>query len=275
MSVQQTEGIGLLVAAFTQEEAGKAVLKAMKKAKKEKKIYFDAAAVITQDTDGDVHYSETDDMTTGTGAGWGAMVGGVIGILGGPLGIVAAAGAGALIGGIAAHGDAGFSDDSLKQLGTALTPGTSAVITVSNKDFLKMLREEVSEEDMRVAIGNLSEQIGAQLKDGKDVVRALFITEEGVFVQQVAADHDTVQVITAAVTADGVVVGEAVATPERAAYQVAVATEDGVVTETAVVTEDDAAVIDTVTTEEGTVAIGEAVVAVDESEESTDENKEA
>ena len=266
MSVQQTEGIGLLVAAFTQEEAGKAVLKAMKKAKKEKKIYFDAAAVITQDADGDVHYSETDDMATGKGAKWGALVGGVIGILGGPLGIVGAAGAGALIGGIAAHGDAGFSDDSLKQLGTALTPGTSAVITVSNIDFIKMLREEVSEEDMRAAVADLSEQISAQLKDGKDVIRALFITEDGVFIQQVAADHATVEVITAAVTADGVVVGKAVATPEGAAYQVAVATEDGVVTETAVVTEDGATVIDTTTTEEGTVAVGEAVV-VEETED--------
>ena len=96
MTEKQTEGVSILIAAFTREEAGKAVLKALKEAKKQRHVYFDAAAVITQDTDGDVHYSETDDMTAGKGASWGAVVGGVIGILGGPLGVVGAAGAGGL-----------------------------------------------------------------------------------------------------------------------------------------------------------------------------------
>jgi len=261
---EQVAGVGILVMAFTQEEAGKAALKAMKKAKKDKQIYFAEAAVITQDADGDVHYSETGDMTTGKGAGWGALVGGVIGILGGPLGVVGAAGVGALIGGVAAHGDAGFSDDSLDQIGSALNPSTSAVVAVSSKEFLKAVRKEVPEEDMRVAVGNLSEEISAQLNDGKDVALALVITEEGVAVKEVAADDETVQVVALAVTEDGVVAGAAVVTPEGAAYKVGVATDEGVVTEMAVITEDAAVVVDTVTTEDGTVAVGEAVVAVDE-----------
>jgi uncharacterized membrane protein len=161
--------------------------------------------VITQDEDGDVHYSETDDMTTGTGAGWGALVGGVIGILGGPLGIVSAADAGALIGSIASHGDAGFSDDSLKQLGTALKPGTSAVITISNQDFLETLREHANDEHMRETIITLSEQISTQLNNDKNVAISLIISEDGVILQEAAPDHDTVRVIAQAISADMVV----------------------------------------------------------------------
>jgi uncharacterized membrane protein len=205
---EQVAGVGLMVAAFTQEKAGKAALKAMKQAKKDRKIYFDAAAVITQDADGDVHYSETDDMSTGKGAKWGALVGGVLGVLGGPAGVVAAAGAGALIGGAASHGDAGFSDDSLKQLGTAMSPGTSAVITISNKDFLKDVHKEHKQEEMRAIVSKLAEEISAELSAGRDIALSLIITEDGIILQEVAADHDTMQVMAAGISDAGLVVAE-------------------------------------------------------------------
>jgi hypothetical protein len=70
-------GVGMLVAAFTNEEAGEEALKAFKQAKKEGQIYFEEAAVIKQDADGEVHYHETGDMTTGKGAGIGALLGGL------------------------------------------------------------------------------------------------------------------------------------------------------------------------------------------------------
>lgn len=196
MNTGQTAGVALLVAAFTQEKAGKAVLTAMEKAKKEKQIYFDAAAVITQDTNGKVHYNETDDMATSKGASWGALVGGLIGILGGPAGVVGGAGAGAFIGGLASHGDAGFTDDNLKQLGSALNPGTSAVITISNIDFLKTLHENVGEDELRATVGNLAKQIADQLNEGQDVIREVFVTEKGTIMEQMAVDSTTIKVIT-------------------------------------------------------------------------------
>ena len=195
MSMEQTPGVALLVAAFTQEKAGKAVLKAMEEAKKEKRIYFDAAAVVTQDSDGKVHYNETDDMATSKGASWGAVVGSVIGIFGGPMGVVGGAGAGAFIGGLASHGDAGFSDDSLNQFGSALNPGTSAVITISNIDFLKTLHENVGEDELHTMVGDLAEQITAQLNEGEDVIRGIFITEKGPIMKPMAVDDTTIRVI--------------------------------------------------------------------------------
>ena len=80
---KQVQAVGFLVMAFNDEKAGDEALKAMKEAKKQKKFYFENAAVIRQDASGKVYYSETGDMKTGTGAGIGALIGGVVGILGG------------------------------------------------------------------------------------------------------------------------------------------------------------------------------------------------
>jgi len=129
---QEVAGVGLMIAAFTDEDAGDQVLKAMKQAKKQGQFDYEAAAIIKREADGDIHYHETGDMSTGKGAGIGALVGGVIGILGGPAGIALGAGAGAAIGAIAAHGDAGFRDSNLEEIGEALQPGSSAVMIITS-----------------------------------------------------------------------------------------------------------------------------------------------
>ena len=87
MNDTQTQGVaavGFLVLAFTEETAGDKALQAIKAAKKQQQIYFEDAAVISQDAQGKVHYHETGDMSAGKGAGIGALVGGVLGILVGP-----------------------------------------------------------------------------------------------------------------------------------------------------------------------------------------------
>ncbi len=274
---QDIAGVGFLIAAFTDVNSGDEALKALKDAKKQKQLYFDDAAVIRQDEDGDVHYRETGDMTTGKGAGIGALVGGVIGILGGPVGIVVGAGAGALLGGVASHGDAGFDDDSLEQIGVALRPGTSALLATTDKYFVEMANKQIGEEDLRAAIADLSAGLVAKLDEGKDVILRMLLTEEGIAIQQVDADDQAVHVLGAVFTEDAVVAGEAVIAEDGAAYQVGVATEEGVVTESGVVTDDAAAVVDTVTTDEGTIVVGDAVEVVPEEEEEapSDSEKEA
>lgn len=264
---QSVVDVGFLVAAFKDVNGGDSALKALKEAKKQKRLYFDDAAIIRQDKDGDVHYRETGDMTTGKGAGIGALVGGVIGILGGPVGIVVGAGAGALLGGAASHGDAGFDDDSLEQIGVALRPGTSALLATTDKYFVEMANKQIGEKDLRAAIADLSAGLVAKLDEGKDVVLRILLTEEGIAIQQVDADDQTVHILGIVATEDVVLAGEAVVTDDSAAYQVGVATEAGVVTETGVVTDDAAAVVDTITTDEGTIVVGDAVEIVPKEEE--------
>jgi uncharacterized protein DUF1269 len=78
-------------------------------------------AVLHVKPDGTAKFVESKDW----GAGRGALLGGVIGIIGGPLGILAGGGIGALA---AKLRDSGFKNDQLEQLGKSLGPNSSAVV---------------------------------------------------------------------------------------------------------------------------------------------------
>jgi uncharacterized membrane protein len=202
-------GVGILVAAFPEENAGEEALKALKQARKQKQVYFEDAAVIRQDAEGGVHYHETGDMSTGKGAGAGALVGGLIGVLGGPTGIVIGAGAGALVGGALAHGDAGFDDKGLEQLGVALKPGTSAIALVTSSAFLHAARQRVNNTEMRVVLGSIGAELSARLEVGKSVALGIALTGEGLVIEEVASDDKTAEVISIVLTENGVLSGEA------------------------------------------------------------------
>jgi uncharacterized membrane protein len=262
-------GVGMLVAAFTVEEAGEEALKALKQAKKERQIYFEEAAVIKQDADGDVHYHETGDMTTGKGAGIGALVGGVIGILGGPAGIAIGAGAGALLGGLASKGDAGYSEDRLEQLGVALQPGTSAIAIITSSAFLKAMRTYGDEDQIREAVGNLADGISTNLAEGNNVALGLLVTEAGVAVKEVVANEEAVHVISAVSTEEGWAAAEALVTEEGVAARRVVGTDEVVAGEGFVATEEGAVAGAFVATEDEAVA--EVIEVLPEEEEETED----
>jgi hypothetical protein len=78
-------------------------------------------AVLHVRPDGKAKFVESKDW----GAGRGALLGGAIGIIGGPLGIVAGGSIGALASKLR---DSGFKNDQLEQLGKSLSPNGSAVV---------------------------------------------------------------------------------------------------------------------------------------------------
>ncbi len=83
------------------------------------------AAVLHVKPDGTVKFVESKDW----GAGRGALLGGVIGIIGGPIGMLAGGGIGALASKLR---DSGFKNDQLEQLGKSLgTNGSAAVIEIA------------------------------------------------------------------------------------------------------------------------------------------------
>jgi uncharacterized membrane protein len=229
---QDIPGVGFFVAAFTDENLGDKALAELKEAKSKKEFYFEDAAVIRQDAEGKVTYYETGDMGGGKGAGIGALVGGVLGILGGPGGIALGAGVGAAIGGVAASGDRGFTDKNLNTVGTALTPGTSAILIITSHDFLTKVHQEVPVEDIHTAVGNLSSEISAQLAANKNVAVGLLLAENGLGFTEIVADEGSAEVVEALVTGEGFVAGTAVITDEGTAYKVVAATaEAGVITD--------------------------------------------
>jgi uncharacterized membrane protein len=120
----------VILATFPDEEAASAAMEELLQARKDAKLDFDESAVITVDADGTIHVKDAADFSTGRGAGGGAIVGGIIGLLAGPAGAVIGAGAGAAVGGLLARGDEGFSDEALEALGEKLSADSSAIVAV-------------------------------------------------------------------------------------------------------------------------------------------------
>jgi uncharacterized membrane protein len=250
-NVEQSEGVagvGLFVAAYVDERGADNTLEALKQAKKQDQFYYDDAAVVRRSAEGKVHIKETGDMSSGKGAGIGALIGGVIGLLGGPGGVVLGAGAGAAIGGIAAHGDAGFDNDSLKEIGAALPSGSSALAVTTSQDFVEAVRKQAPDEATLTIASDIAAEISARLNARQDVLMAMVLTEEGVAASEVVSSPSEVAVFGIVATDEGVVAVQAVATEDGAAYEVVAATEDGVAIEEGVVTDEGAVVVDAVIT---------------------------
>lgn len=252
---QGVPAVGFLIMAFKDEKAGDEALKAMQEAKRQGQFYFEDAAVIRQDASGKVHYRETGDMRMGKGASAGALIGGILGILGGPAGIAIGAGAGAALGAAASHGDAGFRDESLKTIGLALKPGTSAVTVITSDAFLRAIQEQVPIEDTRNFVSNLAGEISNTLADGKSLAFGVLLAEDGLAFKRVAVDENSAEVVGMAMTDEAVVAGAAVVTAEGVSYEVVAASEEGALIEAGVVTPEGALIVDDVVTEEGEAAV--------------------
>lgn len=261
---QGIPAVGFLVMAFTDEKSADQALKAMKEAKKQKKVYFESAAVIRQDAAGKVHYKETGDIKTGKGAGIGTLVGGILGALGGPLTIAAGAAAGAAIGAAVSHKDAGFRDESLKSIGLALKPGTSAMVAITSKAFLKAYRKEIEIEDARTLTANLSTEISNKLNEGKSMALTVLLAESGLAMQEVAVNENSTEVMVMALTDDAVLAGSVYVTEDGVDYQVAGATADGAFVEAGAVTKDAAVIVSDVITAEGEVVSLTALLSEEE-----------
>ena len=90
------------------------------------------AAVLVKEEDGTTSVSDTRDIEPRRGRWLGAITGGLIGLVGGPAGVIIGALAGAGAGHVAADKiDFGFSDKFLAELEEHLQPGKSALILLT------------------------------------------------------------------------------------------------------------------------------------------------
>jgi uncharacterized membrane protein len=195
-------GVAMLVAAFVEERGAEKALQGMKEAKKSGDFYFDDAAVIRSDDKGKVHISETGDMSTGKGALIGGVVVGVLSLLGGPAVLAAPALAGAGMGAIAALKDSGFDNDSLKEIGAALPPGTSAIAATTSTKFVEEVRKTSEQGETLTFARDIAGDISAHLGARQDVLYTLVLTEEGIGVAKVVSSPTMLAVFGIVATAE-------------------------------------------------------------------------
>lgn len=200
---QGVAGVGVVIAGYSDEGAADGALDALDKAKSRGAFEFEDAVVVRRDSGGKVSVKETDDLRTGKGAGIGALIGGIVGVLGGPAGVAIGAGAGAAIGGIAAHSDSGFDNQTFARIGGALPNSTSALAVTTSKGFVEAVREAATDEETLTFAEDIADEIRGNLNAGRDVLMALLLTEDGVAASKVVSSPDTLAVFGITVTEDG------------------------------------------------------------------------
>jgi uncharacterized membrane protein len=158
----------VILAAFKDENAADQALEQLKAAKKEHLIAINNVAVLRKDQSGKLHIKEPTDMGAGRGAAIGGVLGGLTGLVFGPVGLALVGGA--AVGGIIARlHDSGFKDERLRQLGENLQPGSSAILAVIEHTWVAELQAELQQAGADVVTEELGADIATQLKEGKDV----------------------------------------------------------------------------------------------------------
>jgi uncharacterized membrane protein len=161
--------VQFVVAAFQDEKAAQKALEALKQGQRDGVIRVEQAAVIQKTPDGVLHIKETSDMGPAKGAFVGALLGAGVGLLLGPVGWMAAGGAG--LGALAAElRDSGFNDARLNQFGESLTPGSSAIIALVEQTSVERVKDFIAGKAVAVVNLTIAEDISNRLRASDDVL---------------------------------------------------------------------------------------------------------
>jgi uncharacterized membrane protein len=173
--------VQVIVAAFNDLEGASNALKTLKEAKHAGIISIEDAAVITKDANSSVKIRETADMGPGKGALIGAIAGGVVGLLLGPVGLVAVGGG--AIGALAARlHDSGFPDERLRQLSDGLTPGSSALVAVVEHRWVRQVQRELQQAGADLVTEAVRDDIARQLQGGGSTVYSVITSGDDVVI---------------------------------------------------------------------------------------------
>ncbi len=203
----------VVIAAFNDEKSAKEALKALNQAKRSGLIDIQDAAILRRDAKNKLHVKDIHEMTTGKGAMVGAVTGGVIGLLAGPL--VVAGAAGALVGALASKlRDTGFSNQRLQQIGDGLKPGSSAIIAVIEHKWVEAVQKELEKAANDILVQEISSDIAAQLEAGKEVAYTALAMQGGLITGRATKSEDEVEISGLALTEEGLVAGAALIAAE-------------------------------------------------------------
>ena len=162
----------LIIVAFPDESTAFEARAGLVRLQKEYLIEMEDAVVITRDNDGNVKLHQAVNMTAAGAVGgtfWGALIG--LLFMNPLIGAAAGAGAGAISGALT---DVGIEDKFLKQVGTSLEDGQSALALLVRKMTGDKVLARMSEfhSKARVLQTSLSDETEARLRERLSGVRA-------------------------------------------------------------------------------------------------------
>jgi uncharacterized membrane protein len=167
----------VVLAVFDDQAAASKAYQDLNKAEKDKKVDLENVVLIHKEAAGKIDVKEAAEKISGE-VGIGALVGGALGLLAGPVGVITFGAAGAVLGGLSAKlDDVGFDDNRLEMLGETLEPGKSAILAVLESQYRDKLVQELKNRGAQVAVEDLPKDFKQILEDG------------GSFAYRIAADE--------------------------------------------------------------------------------------
>ena len=124
------------------------------------------AAMVAKDSDGKISLRQTRDVMPGQGAASGGWVGALVGIIGGPLGMLAGGALGAAAGGLFAKlRDVGIDDEHMKQMGEQLDRNSGALFVLLNDYDVTAVALELRRFDGELFHSTADEAITQRFRD--------------------------------------------------------------------------------------------------------------
>lgn len=132
----------------------------LKKCDADDRISLKSAAMVQRMSDGTLHTIDEYDNLGPVGMGTGSLIGMLIGILGGPVGVLLGWGAGATLGGAFDIDRAVTSDEALTVLGTAIPAGSTAILADVEEFAVEVIDGEMKKLDGVVTRRPIEEVLG-------------------------------------------------------------------------------------------------------------------
>jgi uncharacterized membrane protein len=161
----------VVVVRFTEPSKAYQALSVLKECDAAGRIDLESAAVVERTAAGELNIPESDDNVGPAGTASGSLIGMLIGVLGGPVGVLLGWGGGALIGGAFDVDRAVTSDEALTVLGQAIPPGSTAVIASVEEPVVEVIDAEMYQLGGEVTRRSVGEVMG-ELEVAEDAADA-------------------------------------------------------------------------------------------------------
>jgi len=161
----------VVVVRFTEPSKAYQALSVLKECDADGRIGLDSAAVVERTATGELRTPEDADNLGPVGTASGSLIGMLIGVLGGPVGVLLGWGAGAMMGGAFDIDRAVTSDEALTVLGGAIPAGSTAVIASVDEPAVEVIDGEMKKLDGEVTRRPVSE-VMSELEAAEDAAEA-------------------------------------------------------------------------------------------------------
>lgn len=123
------------------------------------------AAIVDKDDNGRIRLVQSKDINPGQGASAGGLYGSLIGIIGGPIGMLAGGALGAAAGGLWGKlRDIGIDDDHMKDMGERILPGENLLFLLLQRIDEKALVAELKRFDGELFESTATDSLDAKLE---------------------------------------------------------------------------------------------------------------